>query len=347
MRPHYLNGLLLLSLSSITAAQDNSAPRTEYNFPDFQGVWNFDDSTPFQRPARFGNRLFLTDEEITARNRDLQTSAERRDQSETAISTVVLEEETNDPGAYNYFWSDYQSAVANPRTSLIVYPPDGRIPPTRTDSITQRSPPYIDGCNDGGAIVAERPVRISWGAVSCDRPEDFGLATRCLMFPQSGGPHIKANAYNNNIRIVQTQDHVVIKAELGNDPRIIPLDGRPRPDERLRTWTGSSRGHWEGDTLVVVTTHFTGKLASLFLRTESYGSAEQMVLTERFTRIGEDAMEYEFTIEDPATFSDHMTVVTHMSRQVEPQYEFACHEGNYALTNMLRAARISDVNGDP
>lgn len=219
-----ITGLLLLSFAAATAAQDYTAPRTAHGHPDLQGVWNFDDSTPFERPARFGDRLLLNEAEIEARNRSLQAGSARRARNEADISTQVLEEDTDDPGAYNYFWSDYQSAIANPRTSLIVYPPDGQIPATRDGVSIQRSPPYTNGCNDGGAVPEDRPVRISWGAISCDRPEDFGLATRCLLFPQSSAPHIKANSYNNNIQIVQTRDHVMIKAELGNDPRIVPLD---------------------------------------------------------------------------------------------------------------------------
>lgn len=347
MHAEIVAGLLILSFAAAATAQDYTAPRTEHGHPDLQGVWNFDDSTPFERPARFGDRLMLNNEEIEARNRNLQVGVERRAQNEVDITTRVLEEDTNDPGAYNYFWSDYESAIVNPRTSLIVYPEDGQIPATQDGVSIQRSPPYTDGCNDGQVVPAERPVRLSWGAISCDQPEDFGLATRCLLFPQSSAPHIKANSYNNNIQIVQTRDHVMIKAELGNDPRIIPLDGRPRPDASLRSWAGSSRGHWEGDTLVVVTTHFTEQLASLFLRTASYGSAGKMVLTERFSRIGDDAMEYEFTIDDDATFRDRLTVLTHMTRLETPLYEFACHEGNYALVNMLRAARIEDAGVRP
>ncbi|MEX2469754.1 MAG: hypothetical protein WD396_08375, partial [Pseudohongiellaceae bacterium] len=124
--------------------------------------------------------------------------------------------------------------------------------------------------------------------------------------------------------------------------------GRAYPDPRLTSWTGSSRGHWDGDTLVVETRHFTDKLAGLFQRTRSYGSAESMVLTERFTRVGDNAMEYEFTIDDPINFSDQITAITNMSRLDAPIYEFACHEGNYALTGMLRAARLEDVeSGEP
>ena len=335
--------LLLVVMGFPVIAQEYSAPRTEYGAPDIAGVWNFNDSTPFVRQQRFGSREFLTESELQERLAARQRGASRRDQREQELSERVLEQPTDDTGAYNFFWSDYDEPYPNIRTSLIVYPADGQIPVTRNGVITQRSPPGSNPCNEGNVVISDRPVRISWGAVSCDRPEDFGLASRCLMFPQTAGPHIKANSYNNNIQIVQTRDHVVIKAELGNDPRIIPLDNRPALDSRIRYWTGISRGHWEGETLVVRTSNFNDKTASLFLRTASYGSARELILTERFTRVGDDEMDYEFTLDDPATFTDRLTAITHMSRLEQPIYEFACHEGNYALTNMLRGARIADL----
>jgi hypothetical protein len=335
--PVSLCGALFLGSA---VAQDYVVPRTEYDQPDLNGVWNFNDSTPFERPDRFGMREFLTSEELAERNTRIDTGQQRRDASEAEVSEQILNVPTNDTGAYNLFWSFYDEPYPNIRTSLIVYPPDGKIPATINGVITQRSPPGSNPCNYGGVVIADRPVRVSWGAVSCDRPEDFGLASRCMTFPQTLAPHIKANSYNNNLQILQTRDHVMIKSELGNDPRIIPLDGRPFLTEEIRYWTGSSRGHWEGDTLVLETRHFTNKLASLFLRTDSYGNAENSVLTERFTRVGEGALDYEFTIDDPSTFTDKITVKTNMSLLNAPIYEFACHEGNYALENMLRAARI-------
>jgi hypothetical protein len=195
-------------------------------------------------------------------------------------------------------------------------------------------------------VIADRPSRISFGAISCDRPEDFGLASRCLLFPQSTGPYIKANSYNNNVLIVVTRDHVVLNTELGNDPRIVPLDNRPFLDKRIETWTGSSRGFWEGDTLVIETRHFNAKTASIFMRAAAYGSAENMVLTERFTRVGEQAMEYEFILNDPSTFTDQIRGIMHFSRLNAPIYEFACHEGNYALTNMLRGKRLEELRAE-
>ncbi len=332
--------VFFMTICSSTLAQDYEVPRTENDQPDLNGIWNFNDSTPFERPDRFGTREFLNAEELAARDQRLATGQDRRDASEATVSERVMNVPTNDTGAYNLFWSYYDEPYPNDRTSLIIYPQDGKIPATQPGVITQLSPPGSNPCNYGGVVISDRPVRVSWGGISCDRPEDFGLASRCMAFPQTFPPHIKANSYNNNLQIVQTKDHVMIRSELGNDPRIIPLDGRPFLNEAIRSWTGSSRGHFERDTLVVETRNFTGKLASLFLRTNSYGSAENLVLTERFTRVGENALDYEFTIDDPTTFVDRITVKTNMSRLGAPMYEFACHEGNYALENMLRAARI-------
>lgn len=334
--------LPLLFLAQAALAQDYVVPRTEYGYPDLNGIWNFNDSTPFERPTRFGEREFLTRQEIEEKFARLDSSGKRRQQREQDVSQRILEVPTDDTGAYNTFWSYYDEPFPNTRTSLITYPGDGRIPLTQNGVITQLSPPPSNPCNDGLVVIADRPVRISFGAVSCDRPEDFGLASRCLLFPQSTGPYIKANSYNNNILFVLTEDHVMLYTELGNDPRIIPLDGRPFLDKRIETWTGSSRGYWDGDTLVVKTRHLNSKMASIFMRAAAYGSAGEMVLTERFTRVSEIAMVYEFTVDDPATFTDRITAITHFSKLDEPIYEFACHEGNYALTNMLRAARLAE-----
>ena len=332
----------LLMTFNFVWAQSYTVPRNEYAQPDLSGVWNFNDSTPFERPDRFGTREYLSKEELLTRDMRLSSGQQRRDASESDVSAQILNVPTNDTGAYNLFWSNYDEPYPNNRTSLIVYPADGKIPPTVEGAITQLSPPPSNPCNYGGVVITDRPVRVSFAALSCDRPEDFGLASRCIGFPQTFPPHIKANSYNNNLQIIQTKDHVMIKSELGNDPRIIPLDGRPFLTDIIRYWTGSSRGRWEGETLVVVTQNFPDTLPSLFLRSESYGTAENSVLTERFTRVGDDALDYEFTIDDSDTFADRLTVKTNLSRLDEPIYEFACHEGNYALENMLRAARITD-----
>lgn len=340
--------LLISSLffPCLLLAQEYSVPKDEFGYPDFNGVWNFNDSTPFERQPGFGEREFLNAEELAAKYARLGAGQQRRDRREEALSQRILEEPTDDTGAYNSFWSFYDELFPNERTSIIVYPTDGRLPVTQNGVITQHSPPPSNPCNDGLVVIADRPSRISFGAISCDRPEDFGLASRCLLFPQSTGPYIKANSYNNNVQIVVTRNHVVLNTELGNDPRIVPLDNRPFLDKRIETWTGSSRGFWEGDTLVIETRHFNAKMASIFMRAAAYGSAENMVLTERFTRVDEQAMLYEFILNDPSTFTDQIRGIVHFSRLNAPIYEFACHEGNYALTNMLRGKRLEELRAE-
>ncbi|MCH1599899.1 MAG: hypothetical protein L7S70_05905 [Pseudomonadales bacterium] len=336
--------LLLLSVPLL--AQDYVVPRDEFGYPNLNGVWNFNDSTPFERPTRFGDRENLNQEELAAKFNRLASSQARRSQREQDVAQRVLEVPTDDTGAYNTFWSYYDEPFPNTRTSMIIYPSDGRIPTTQNGVITQRSPPPSNPCNEGLVVIADRPSRISFGAISCDRPEDFGLASRCLLFPQTTGPYIKANSYNNNVQIVVTRNYVMLYTELGNDPRIVRLDNSPFLDQRIATWTGSSRGRWEGDSLVVETRHFNPNMASIFMRAVAFGSAAEMVLTERFTRVGDGALEYEFTVDDPATFTEQIVGVTHFSRLDAPIYEFACHEGNYALLNMLRGARLEELRAE-
>jgi len=331
----------LFVFSASIFSQNYVVPRTAEGLPDISGVWNYNDSTPFERPASYGDREFLNEEELAAR---IQRNALRGDamaQREENLAERIIDAEFTDPGAYNGFWSDSEEPYTNIRSSLLVYPLNGRLPPLVDESMYQQSPPSSTPCGND-SMGTPRPVRISWGAISCDRPEDFGLATRCVFFPHTGPPHIRGTSYNNNMEILQTKDHVVINAEMGNDPRIIPLDGRPDLDGRITYWAGNSRGHFEGDTLVVVTKNTNSLVASLFLRFAAYGSAENRVLTERFTRVGDSAMDYEFTIEDPDTFTDRLTAKMNLFRLDARIYEFACHEGNYALPNMMRAARMED-----
>jgi len=333
--------LLLLLIAIPAASQDYQVPRTAEGLPDISGVWNYNDSTPFERPAHFGEREFLSDEELTARIEQRQARQTAYTERESDLAERVLEGEFTDPGAYNSFWSDNEEPYQNIRTSQVVYPSNGRLPALVDESMFQRSPPSSTPCGNDD-IGTPRPARISWGAISCDRPEDFGLATRCIFFPHTGPPHIRGTSYNNNMEIIQTRDYVVIVAEMGNDPRIIPLDGRPHADARVKYWAGNSRGHFDGDTLVVTTRNTNPLVASLFLRFSAYGSAQNRVLTERFTRVGENAMDYEYTIDDPDTFTDRVVVKSNFSRLDARIYEFACHEGNYALPNMMRAARFSE-----
>ena len=345
-RPRWQLAVCCLLFPCQLQAQEYFVLRDEFGYPDLNGVWNFNDSTPFERPLRFGEREFLNAEELATKLARLSAGQERRSLSEEALAQRILEEPTQDTGAYNSFWSYYDELFPNKRTSIIVNPNDGRLPVTQNGVIIQRSPPPSNPCNDGLVVIADRPSRISFGAISCDRPEDFGLASRCLLFPQTTGPYIKANSYNNNVQIVVTQDYVVLNTELGNDPRIVPLDHRPFLDKPTETWTGSSRGSWDRDTLVVETRHFSSKMASIFMRASAYGSAEKMVLIERFTRVGESSMEYAFTLDDPSTFTAQIQGIVHFSRMNAAVYEFACHEGNYALANMLRGKRLEELRAE-
>lgn len=337
--------LFILKLSVVGAAnsQENGFLRDEFGNPDINGFWNFNDATPFERPKRFGNREFLSSVELEEKSKNSVVAEKARERREANLSDRVIATPTNNPGAYNDFWSDYDDGFLNTRTSIIVFPEDGRIPATRAGVSTQLSPPHANGCNTNNIVSVSRPVRISFGALSCDRPEDFSLASRCLFFPQTTGPYIKANSYNNNVQIVVTKDYVMLYSELGNDPRIIPLGRRPNLSNKIDTWTGHSTARWDGDVLVIETKNFSDKLASIFMRMIAIGSAKDMTLTERFTKRGEDSLVYEFIVSDPGTFESEIHGVTHFSRLDGVIYEFACHEGNYAFANILRAARVGEA----
>jgi hypothetical protein len=180
----------------------------------------------------------------------------------------------------------------------------------------------------------QRPVRFRVGGVRKDGPEDRGLSERCLMGFNSGPPFMPS-MYNNNVQIFQTKTHAVLMTEMIHDARIVPLDNRPHVDGAITPWSGDSRGHWDGDTLVVETTNFTDKIQSF----RAAGTGKSFKLTERFTRVGKDRVDYRFTVDDPATFTKPITVLVPMIRAEGDLYEYACHEGNYGMGNILSGAR--------
>jgi len=338
-------GLLLIALclnAGAEASEEQSKISIdEFGYPDLNGVWNFDNNTPFERPTHLGNQEFLDDERVARDVQRVQGSREKRAQPISELALGLLA----NPAAHYGVWGDLSSKFPNRRTSVIIHPKNGRLPETRPNIHINRTDENTN-CNDNGNAPLVRPVRMARGTISCDRPEDFGLSERCLFFPQTTGPYVKANPYNNNIQIVVTKDHVVLNSELGNDPRIIQLSENDFLDERIKTWTGSSRAHWEENTLVVETRNFTEKLASVFLRWESYGSADKMKLTERFTLLSDEALLYEFIIDDPSTFVDTIKGVNHFVKSDLGMYEYSCHEGNYSMTNMLKGGRVSDIRGN-
>ena len=305
-----------------TAAHDGSAaPRLPDGRPDLQGVWDFRTVTPLERPDEFAGRRTLTDED------------------EAALVAQALERQIDRPpapgdvGGYNQFWMDRGTNVDEQRrTALIVDPPDGRLPPLAPGAARQIGSLRAD-------LPGRRPVRYRSGGLHPDGPEDRGLAERCLVGFNSGPP-VRPGGYNNNLQLFQTSDHVAILHEMVHDARIVPLDGRPHLPADVRQWMGDSRGRWDGDTLVVESTNYTDKTASFGPDgVTAYGTGLTLRLVERFTRLSEDVLLYDYTVSDPATFVRPFTAAIHMRRGAAPIYEYACHEGNYGMFDILAGAR--------
>lgn len=323
---------VLIPASLLAQSGNYPVPRTEWGQPDLHGVWNFVSSTPLERPEQFGTREFLTPEEVAeARARQ----AEMRAQADAAEAELIVDPEAppagESTGGYNEFWYERAAIGDNERTSLIVYPPNGRLPPIVEGA-------RVHTANLGPDVEGERPVlAVFGGLIGKAGPEDRGLSERCLI-GYNAGPPFNGGGYNANIQIFQNQDHVVILTEMVHDARIVPLlDLPPLPDE-LRFWTGDSRGYWEGDTLVVQTKNFSHLVPSF----GRYGDAEDKTLEERFTRISYDTIEYQWTLEDPSTFTDKITAVVPLTKVAGQLYEYACHEGNYGMLNILRGARAEE-----
>ena len=318
----------LVMAGTATAQGTFVAPRNMWGQPDLQGVWNFSSNVPMQRPQQFGERQFMTNDEVAALRQRL---AERDAASDAAVPQL------DDPsaGGYNDFWVESAGITDHIRTSHIVYPLNGRYPERSPGSVIQ-----FGGL--GEDIPGTRPVRFTVGGIAKDGPEDRGLSERCII-GFNDGPPFSPSLYNNNAQIFQHKDTAVILTEMIHNARIVPLDGRPPLPEEITQWSGDARGYYDGDTLVVVSTNFNGMAAAL----EPFGTSHDKVLTERFTRIDELTVEYEWTVESPSTFTDKITAVVPMTKVAGQLYEYACHEGNYGMVNLLRAERIEEQrNGE-
>ena len=330
-----LAALVLLCLSvaatGFTAeTNDWVLPRTADGRPDLAGVWDFRTLTPLQRSEDLGDKAVLTEEEVA--QIEAKSAAEAVSADEPSDADREAPPAGANVGAYNNFWFDRGAGVVEDRrTSLIVDPKNGRFPPLQPGVKTQVL---------GDDLPTDLPVRLRVGGIGTDGPESRGLAERCLLGFNSGPPIIPGG-YNQNIGISQTPDHVVILNEMVHDARIIPLGGPPRLP--VRRWMGDSRGSWEGDALVVETTNFTDKTSSFSSSVFSaQGTGEHLQLTEKFQRIDENTLRYEFTVNDPATYTSSITAVLHMKKTDDRIYEYACHEGNYAIRNMLAGARTQE-----
>ncbi len=333
-KPALLVSILFASINlALAQTSDNYvAPRTEWGQPDLQGVWNFNSSTPLERPERFESREFLTPEEF---EQDRLSQARRRAEADAAEAELVVDPEAppvgESTGGYNNFWYESAAIGENVRTSLIVYPPNGRMP----DRVEGAA---VHTANLGPDVEGERPVLAVFGGIGKDGPEDRGLSERCLI-GFNAGPPFTGGGYNANVQIFQSQDHAVIMTEMVHDARIVPLGEKPALDEDIRLWTGDSRGYWEGETLVVQTQNFTDLVPSF----SRFGNAKNKTLTERFTRVNAITIDYEWTLEDPSTFSDKITAIVPMTKVGGQLYEYACHEGNYGMQNILRGERMEEL----
>jgi hypothetical protein len=293
-------------IALLSMAQARSAP------PDLQGVWAFATLTPLERPAEFEGKAFVSEAEAAAWV-DQQLERNNRDRRDGGAAVDVGR-------AVNDFWFERGTELARldgkRMTSLSVDPPDGKLPPLTAAGRERAAARAADN--------REHPA---------DNPENRSLQERCLAF--NAGPPIQVGPYNNFVQILQFGDRVVIFTEMIHDARIVGLDGRPFPPDAVKLWLGASRGRWDGRTLVVDTKNFNGKVGFR-------GTGEQLHLVERFTRVSANELLYEFTIDDPETFTRPWTARMPMTRTDGKIYEYGCHEGNHALEGILRGGRYAE-----
>jgi len=290
------------------AAKKNAPPRTSDGRPDLQGTWNFATITPFERPNELAGKQVLTDEEIA--------------KAETAAAERLIDRppRAGDTGSYNRFWVDQTaSAFGTRQTSQIVDPPDGKLPA------------FTPAGEKKQAALTEARKRSAG-------PEDRSPGDRCIL-GFNAGPPIIPGPYNNLVQLFQTAGQVVLLNEMNHNARIVPIDGRPHG--KIPQWSGDSRGRWEGDTLVIETINFRDEGVGV-LNQRLQGIDRNLRLVERFTRVDADTLLYEFTVDDPTVWTRPWSVSTPMRRTGDRIFEFACHEGNYAMPHILSGSRADE-----
>ena len=311
---------------ALSVAQSTGAlPRTSWGDPDLQGVWNNATLTPFQRPEELGNQEFLSEEQVASLE---QGTADRNDSLRLAPAQKT--EVGGNVGAYNNFWMERGTTVVpTRRTSIIIDPPNGRLPSLTPEMERRLTSPE-----------AQELAEVRRGDLPADSWEQLDLGDRCLWY--RGIPSFPTG-YNNNYHIIQNPEFVAILQEHIHDVRFIALDGRPHVAQNIRQYAGDSRGYWDGDTLVVETTHFNNKA---FIRNFNGNLSEALHVVERFTRVDPNTLDYEFTVNDPNTWTRPWSGSLPMSRMEQPLFEYACHEGNYGLTNILVGSRAEEQAAD-
>ena len=304
------SAIALLLVSTLTAQTTYKVPRLPDGHPDFQGFWNNTTYTPLERPKGI-DRDFFTKEEVVE-----QMKRAASEESEQTTPGTIADVHYD----FTQFGLDKSQAplALNLRTSLIVDPVDGRLPPMT---------------EEGKRVNAARAEARKRAGPITDAAQNQSFMVRCILMDRNGPPML-AGAYNNNYQIVQSANTVMILVEMLHSPRIIPLDARPQLPQQVRQLEGSSRGRWDGDTLVIETTNFT----DMFMFA-AQGASADMKLTERFTRTSDDTLTYRFTVDDPKVWTRPWTAEVPWKKGIGPIFEHACHEGNYSLTNLLRGAR--------
>jgi hypothetical protein len=319
-------GAVLTVTDIASAGQDQesgrywSVPRTADGQPDLQGIWANNSATPLQRPEQFGEKSVLTDEELAELT---QLIEEFRDNEQAgdllgdrliqqALGNATFNDFDAETGNYNAFW--LVDRELDNRTSLVIEPSNGRIPPL-TSSAQERA-------EARRAYAREHPS---------DAAENRGHGDRCVHFE---APRISAG-YNSYLQILQTPDYVGVTQEMGHISRMIPVDGRALLASGIRLWTGDSRGYWDGDTLVVETSNYSGVA-------RFQGATDSLRVTERYTRLDADTLEHVVTMNDPNTWTEPWTVRLLLERTEDAIFEYACHEGNYAMPGILGGARAEE-----
>ena len=298
------------------AARSFVPPKTAWGEPDLQGLYSNKTITPLERPAQFAGQAELTDAEIA----DLESRAATRSVDNGRAKGT----EGDVSSAYNEFWWDRGKKVTTKRSSLIIDPPDGRVPALTADAQRRAAEEYKQPIYRGGGANGR----------GADWTTDRSLFERCITRGLPGA--MSPSAYNNTYRIVQSPGYVAVQIEMLGGTRIIPTGGGQHVGPKLREYMGDSRGHWEGSTLVVETTNFSN-------RTLYRGSSENMKLVERFTVVEPNVLDYEFTVVDGTTFVRPWTASIPYIRTTDQLFEYACHEGNYGMDGILRGARVEEA----
>jgi len=285
--------------------------RTSWGAPDISGVYAEFTIAPLERPPELGEQEYFTPEQFGFYERQRLEIVDQDDETQPGTQADVH----YDMGTFKL--SENEGVTSpNMRTSIVISPKNGRIPPLLPEAL------------------ARQAARAEWRkGHEFDGPEYRSLTERCVVWPSTLAP-ILPRGYNSNLQIFQSPGYVLIQGEMG-DPRVIPTDGRPLPEHPLAQWNGTSVGHWEGDTLVVETTGFNSETAWR-------GASENMHVTERFTRIDEDTLEYAFTVSDPETWAEPWSGVYPLTEMDAVLFEYACTEGNYGMANILSGERAAE-----